>query len=299
MKNDKDKYFKQFAIIACIIIFSIITLGIAYNLKKNAQNICENEAENAQNDFKESILEEEAEIITINIMKKLNKKVGKIIDIQLFELPQPSDSEWILRTDNNFKIRLNSKTGNLISFTDANLLDIHSNTSLNEQTAIEVAEEIYDTLNLEKKHEFFNINKGDTEGLWEAEFYIKYDEMLNPYQCIRILFIGETKELVRLEIFDYNYANNSYEISKDEAINIVKNLIDEEMFMNIDAKKDIKMPNSFIHDLENLTSSESYVVENIVRNIWNVEITEKENGYKIFYFVDATTGKIIGGDGTK
>ena len=42
-----------------------------------------------------------------------------------------------------------------------------------------------------------------------------------------------------------------------------------------------------------------YRTESIVRNVWNIEVIERKYGYKEKYFVDATTGEIIGGDMVK
>ena len=67
----------------------------------------------------------------------------------------------------------------------------------------------------------------------------------------------------------------------------------------IDTKKDIKKMNAHMYETENLTDSGYYITDDIVRNVWNVTIIENPYGYKKYYYIDATTGEIIGEDATK
>ena len=98
------------------------------------------------------------------------------------------------------------------------------------------------------------------------------------------------------------------------------------MVKNVTAKLDIRKMNAYVYSREqtaipkpdentttdineNTTTISTtdniavYDAEDIVRKVWVVEIEYKENEYafteKDMYFVDCTTGEIIGGDSIK
>ena len=116
-----------------------------------------------------------------------------------------------------------------------------------------------------------------------------------------------------------NFENNEYVISEEEAINIAKAKEEEfsgEPIINITAKKSIEKMNQFVYCLENNIEEQTSVrTENRIRNVWVVKIEhEKEpknkdntlsniESVKRYmskkYYIDATTGEIIGGDQAK
>lgn len=56
---------------------------------------------------------------------------------------------------------------------------------------------------IKKNYEFSCISNLEN-GKWQADYCIKYGDIYNPYQCVRITFIAESKELVMLNVFDYD-----------------------------------------------------------------------------------------------
>lgn len=292
--------------VASFLIISIFASGVVYaasycikNIWKEPEEyIYEEEKQITQQDIEETITEDVAKDLGLSILEEMNMNIGNIKNSYLNKEPSSNKIEWVIETDNNLEIRINAKTGELYSFSDNQLLNSTNNSNLDETSAIEISKEIYTDLKYKKDYEFSYIyNLGN--GKWQADFCIKYGEIYNPYQCVRITFIAETKEIVMLNVFDYDFENNPYEITEEQAIDIVKNLYGEENIESISAKKDIQKMNTIIYQKENPSSTGEYKTDNIVRNVWNVEIIEKQYGFAEKYFIDATTGEVIGGDQTK
>ena len=160
--------------------------------------------------------------------------------------------------------------------------------------------------------------------LWRADFCKKYDGIVNKYQCIRISFVPEVKRIKMLTVFDEAFDNNEVKITKEEAIEIAKAKLkdigrDESKIKSITAELSIEEMNTIWFETERLneknevaenktetnrtidTSDEGYrVPETVIRKVWKVTIDSSEEfAVKDDFFVDATTGEIIGGDTTK
>lgn len=292
--------------VASFLIISIFVSGVVYatsycikNIWKEPEEyIYENEKQILQQDIEETITEDEAMDLGLNILKEMNMNIGNVKKNYLNKEPSTNKIEWVIETDNDLEMRINAKTGELYSFSNNKLLNSTNNLNLDKSSAIEIAKKIFTDLNYKNNYEFSYISDLGS-GKWQADFCIKYGEIYNPYQCVRITFIAETKNLVMLNVFDYGFENNSYEITEEQAIDIAKNLYGEENIERILAKKDIQKMNTIIYQKENPASIGEYRTDNIVRNVWNVEIVEKQYGFVEKYFIDATTGEVIGGDQVK
>lgn len=111
-----------------------------------------------------------------------------------------------------------------------------------------------------------------------------------------------------------NYEKNPIVISKEEAIEIAKNKENEFSnirISNVSAELSIEKMNIFIYCLENNVTNEKGELKttDTTRNVWVVNIEHDKNTipkdgnietvkkfYNKKYFVDATTGEIIGGE---
>lgn len=292
--------------VACLLVVCILMTGMVYattyyikNIWKEPEEyIYEEEKKVTEEDKKEAITEDVAKDIGINKLREMNMKIGNIKNSYLNKEPSSNKIEWVIETDNNMEIRINAKTGELYNLSDNKLLNSNYSSKVTQDKAIEIANEIYKKLEYKKNYEFSNISNIGS-GKWQADFSIKYNEVFNPYQCVRITFIPETKELAMINVFDYEFENNPFEITEDRAIEIAKGKYGEEKIREISASKDIQMMNTIMYQKERPSETGEYRTENIVRNVWNVKITEKQYGFVEKYFIDATTGEIIGGDQVK
>ena len=122
---------------------------------------------------------------------------------------------------------------------------------------------------------------------------------------------------------DSSFQNNEVVISKDEALNIAKNKEKEFSnydITNTDVELSIEKMNTFIYRIENdefdttknMEEQTYYKTDNITRKVWKVKVEHGlsmkdfgsdiarrneyyKEGMSKYYFIDATTGEIIGG----
>ena len=138
---------------------------------------------------------------------------------------------------------------------------------------------------------------------------ILYENTLDSYK-------SEIKSEVQSAISIVDTCYESYKsgnISEDEAIQIAKNknaeLNEDLEIYKMDSSLQIKRMNAYVYiDENNLDKSiiiegqryNAYKSMNTIRNVWCIRFIYKDNeNHKKFtdYYVDTTTGEIIGGDG--
>lgn len=171
-----------------------------------------------------------------------------------------------------------------------------------------------------------NMENDKASYIWYADFYKKYGELYNMYEKISIGWIPTINGLYSLNIENSKYENNEQIIAKEEAIRIATerdkkietrhNIATTEAQIGIDKmnadvvyrEKDIENYNKGTINYEcdeNGTykikdNAEFYKVDNRVRKVWEVKIfNDYYNEYyqeRYVYYVDATTGEIIGGN---
>lgn len=316
---------KEIKIAAMIIISIGATAGIVYagniiyqKIWKEPERYSFSEImEISEKDEQKSITQEEAIKKAKEITENFGKTFGNVSRAELNKIN--NKPEWYIDTENKISITLDS-TGKLLSFSDWSIDDTKIPSTVNKQEAEKLIKEMYLKLGYkEGEYELSSLQKNritDDANIWQADFCKKYDGIYNPYQCIRISIIPEVNHLLMLNIFDYNFENNPIVISQDEATEIAKEkaieLRNDKTIQKIETKLDIKKMNSYVYsreqynnnNLNNITDSLNtddftvYKTEDIVRKVWVVEITYENDIFtdKDMYFVDCTTGEIIGGD---
>lgn len=173
-----------------------------------------------------------------------------------------------------------------------------------------------------------NMEEDQASYIWYATFYKKYGDLINQYEKIDIGWIPTINGLYSLNIENSKYENNEQVISKEDAIRIAtekdKQIETRHNIVATDAEIGIdKMNTEVVYREKNIEDYEKgtmnfvpdengvpikkedavfYKVDNRVRKVWEVTIyydyiKYKENGPERFvYYVDATTGEIIGGN---
>ena len=217
---------------------------------------------------------------------------------------------------------LDATNGNFISF--GSDLDIQAqNYRTSREEAKNIARILYKKLGFEEgSYDLTNIvaNNKDNEidsWFWTATFTKKYNNVINKYQSISISFIPEINKIIILQKIDYPFENNDIVLTKEEAIQIAKNknlqLFNDNNYenkINIDCNLSIEKMNSTIYSLENnieenfkftnangeTVSGSKYFNQNIVRNVYLVKLSYENSNKIIEYFIDTTTGEIIGGN---
>lgn len=232
-------------------------------------------------------------------------------------------------------VQLNANGGDFIAFDDMDLKYKHLPTEkLLDEEISKIAKDFYQKIGLDENlyklaetrvNDYYFQNQASD--LLSASFYKYYNGIANKYESFNVSFISVNGEIMLNSILiniDNSFQNNEVVISKDEALNIANNKEKEFShydITNTDVELSIEKMNTFIYRIENNTFNQTeemedktyYKTDNITRNVWKVKIehglTMKDFGADIarrneyykegmskYYFIDATTGEIIGGN---
>ncbi len=278
------------------------------------------------NDVDESLTKDEAINIARKITENLGKNFGNVVRAEMNKI-DIYDLNWYIDTDTKISVSIDAKTGKLKQISDWGIDDTKIESKVSKDEAERIAKQIYNELGYKDgEYELASLKKNaltDDTNLWGADFCKKYDGIYNIYQCVRITFIPEIKQLTIYTLFDDEFENNPIIISKEQAIETAKNkaisMRPEGIIESIDAKLDIRKMNAFVYSqeqsiierdnniisntitIQNTDDNQVYVTNETVRKVWVVEIVYKSDLFadKNSYFVDCTTGEIIGGDSVK
>lgn len=139
----------------------------------------------------------------------------------------------------------------------------------------------YSQMNLPSEYKLVYLEKFD-DYVWEADFQKEYNGVYNMYEAVKVFFNPENQEIVALTVFDEPYtANEEAKLDSETATETATNSLNIE-------KETIK-------DSElTLIKANNYYGNNNDKSIHKAWVLTTNEEDKIF--VDAATGKIIGGD---
>lgn len=172
-----------------------------------------------------------------------------------------------------------------------------------------------------------NMENDEASYIWYADFYKKYGDLYNNYEKISIGWVPTINGLYSLSIENSKYEDNEQKVSKEEAIRIAtekdKQIETRHNIVSTDAELGIdKMNTEVVYREKNIEEYEKgtinftleengtskikddavfYKVDNRVRKVWEVTVYydyykyDKDFPERFVYYVDATTGEIIGG----
>lgn len=277
-------------------------------------------------EVEDSLTKDEAIDIAKQITGNLGKNFGNVVRAEMNKI-DIYDLNWYIDTDTKMSVSIDAKTGKLKQISDWGIDDTKIESTVSRDEAEKIAKQIYYELGYKDgEYELSSLKKNsitDDTNLWGADFCKKYDGIYNIYQCVRITFIPEIKQLTIYTLFDDEFENNPIVISQPEAVEIAKNkalsMRPDSEIKKIDSKLDIRKMNTFVYSqeqsiierdnniisntttIQNTDDNQVYVTNETVRKVWVVEITYKNDLFtdKDSYFVDCTTGEIIGGDSVK
>lgn len=303
------------------------------NIWKAPQKVTGENADNNdnQNIAKQNTMsEDEARKKGQDILEKFGYGNDKIKTIKLEGNPENYDLTWYIETEQNILVDFNANGEETFSITNNNTL---SNDKTNyrttkgeaEKTAKELAKKYgYDI----ECYNYVEVNSNlvpDSDSfVWDVAFFKEYDGVKNPYERIEVSFIPQINEIICFTVINKKFENNPIEITEETAKEIAlkeeqKNTQKYEI-KNIETKLKINSMNGYAYfrtndydQLHKQTSSSDYPYEKSVfyrteariRKVWLVTIVynipNKFNGNynpndeRVSYFVDATTGEVIGG----
>ena len=286
---------------------------------------------------KDLISEEQAKQTALEIAKNLGYENEVVESIELKQNKREEYEEKyyeITATDSQDKIslKINAINGQIMAFDNMNLLEREENQKqITTEEAIKIADEIYEKIKLEEENyeldicrEEYRVFNGQKRKIWNIKYYKKYENKINPYELLNFDIVISTDNIKVSSIYtdiSGKYEDNPEVITKEEAISIAtkkeKELTNNEI-TSINIEEGIRKQNSYIYELEQGANKENNEEEtnetinfnaNIIRNVWIISIkhenTENKNiedylkGNDKQYYIDITTGEIIGGNEMK
>ena len=265
------------------------------------------------------------------ILNKFGYYSEQIDKIKLEDNPADYDKYWVITTNNNIYISFEATKGKTFTISINNTLneDIN-NYRTTEKQAEKTARDFCNKYGYNLNEYNYvkitsNMNTEEDSYIWNVQFYKKYGELVNPYETIQVSFIPEINKLYGFEVVEKKYENNQTEITEEEAKEIA---LKEEQKLNIkyeresiDIELKIVSMNGIAYlrekdyqQLHNQTEIVDYPIENrvyyrtedrirkawVVKIIYNIPMENKEfyniNDKQFSYYIDATTGEIIGGN---
>ncbi len=334
MNNKKVKVNKGIGIAACFIIATTGVAFASSKVIENIWKIPEVPKEGiikiTEESKKDNISEEKAKEIAVNKLEEIGFN-SDIIDTDHYKQIDSNKIMYRFITQENFSISIDGQTGDFFEIWNVNENIQDEKITITEEEAKEIANQYYKLFGFkEGEYEITKVWSNNKYGSGigqgykiDIEYNKKYGEIYNPYERVSISIESKNKALDYFRTEKIPYDNNEIIVSEEEALQIALNedkKIGTNEIEKIQIKKMVVMMNADaydrIHNKEDYYKSKQtvdypiekrnyYVVEERVRNAWVVEITYKDNydgdivkrytEGKYNYFVDCTTGEIIGG----
>ena len=278
------------------------------------------------NNYENIISEKDAEAQINQILKKFGYENEKIQSIELIDNPSDTSLFYRATTENKFLIDLDAKDSkNFKIFTNVVYKNIN-NYRGTEEKAIKTVSELctkygYDTSQYSHISTEYNSEDSKDANIWTVKYNKEYDGIVNIYEEITIGIVPEINELYYFIYTDKAPENTSILVNeqtakkialeKENELNLEHNI--KNIVINLDIVKmngyEYLRENNFEHYYESRTiplypieKLEYYRVAEKIRKVWKVKLEFEKNkdlSYQedsFTYFIDTTTGEIVGGE---
>lgn len=288
------------------------------------------EPEITEENKKENITEEEAKEIAIDKFKQVGFN-SNIIDTHHYKNTLTEAIEYRFENEDNYLITIDGKTAEFTAIHSRAKGRQDINRYITKEQAIEAANKYYKLFGFkEGEYEVADVvsligkNGGshDDEGVrFQITYNKKYGEIFNPYEEISITIESKDLYLSIIAIRNKPFDNNEVVITKEEATEIaltedkgvndygVKSTKTQLMVVRMNAeaydrKQGYDHYYEQIYTYVNPEDRSYYKPEDKIRLAWVVVISYNDTDWdvkkvysegKFSYFIDATTGEVIGG----
>lgn len=272
------------------------------------------------------ISEEKAKIIATTIIENLGYENKTISEIKINRSYENDEDLYYHIVFDNITIQLDAKTGVIDYIENRETKNmIKENDLIDKTEAVEIANSIYKKVGIGNIDNYLVLSSEERDGLdeiyknkyWIVSYGLTKDDIKTDDKRFTITYkiIDGNVFIHKLSYRELNdFVNNPIVITKDEAIKIA---IDKEKEFSVleilkcEAELGVKKMNSFVFLLENRLNNmnENIHLDNIERNVWIVSIEHKKENkprsediliarteFDKKYYIDATTGEIIGGE---
>ena len=257
---------------------------------------------------------------------KIDLDVNKIASIELQKNPNYDEITYVIKLSKTEQFFIDVRTGALNNFyvdEGLSLEELEKCTSTREdvleQAKLKLKEYGYDENEYKISYVYSNADNDENKSYyWYIWFSKEYDGVFNEYQSISMTFIPKINKVHSLSISDEPFENNEIKITMEQAIDIAKEkdkIINTENYIQkgVDAKLDIVRVNPEVYLKENglengnetatledgtIYSYNTYKMNGRVRKAYKVTISYENRplGLTRTYYVDVTTGEVIGGE---
>lgn len=280
-----------------------------------------------------NISEEEAKEIAIKKLKKAGLN-SDILGSDNYKADVESDKiMYRFETEDDYSISIDGFSGEFFEIWNNQTQSQNEDEKISKEEAKKVANKYlkqfdidttgYDITEIKSYDAKKNSEKDEEEGNYVSIKYLKkYDETYNPYEyiCTEINAKDNKFEYIRTE--NEAFDNNEIKITKEEAIKIAlmeDENVESNKIASVDATLEVVKMNTKAYE-RSLNKEEFYkpmqtvdypdearkyyLIDERIRNAWVVTIKYEDNYKDVVkrytegiwnYFVDATTGEIIGG----
>ena len=276
-----------------------------------------------------NISEEDAKKIAIEKLKQIGFNCN-IVGTNHYKEFDQDKIMYRFNTQDNYEISIDGQTGEFFDIWDNNKNTQDTSKYITEDQAKELANKYYKLFGYkEGEYEITDIQSVNNEGTQTGSgfrmtvtYNKKYGDIYNPYEYIAITVESKNMNLEMFRVENIAFDNNDVTITENEAINIA--LKEDEKVttnkvestktklmvvkMNADAYDRINNTGKYYEQMQTpnypIEERNYYKVDDKIRKAWVVVIKYEDNFTDIVkrytegaysYFVDATTGEIIGG----
>lgn len=274
-----------------------------------------------------AISEDEAKNRALEILKEYGYENEIIESIELIENPLNYDLDYKIKTESKCTVQIDAINSKNYLF-ESNVLykDINHYRG-NREELEKVVRDICKNHNIDlSEYKVLNVRTNalsqDEAYIWYFNFYKKYGDIVNSYENISVAIIPEINEIFWIIVDEKPFENNEIVITEEEAKQIVleneKKVPTGLKIKDLYVAMDITEMNGYAYtrtnDYEQFIEQNStykypyedivyHKVENQIRKAWMVCVQyeyDEEKAlpselYSFTYFVDVTTGEIIGG----
>lgn len=278
----------------------------------------------------ENMTEEKAKEIAINKLNEIGFN-SNIVGINHYKEFDSNKIWYRFDTEDNYEISIDGQTGEFFDIWNNNRNTQDTKKYMTEEQAKELANKYYKLFGYkEGEYEITDVqsvnNEGNDKGpgfRMTVTYNKKYGDVYNPYEYISITLESKNMEMDMFRVDNIPFDNNEVVITENEAVNIA--LKEDEKIetnkvestkaklmvvkMNADAYNRINDKDKYYEAMQTpnypIEERNYYNVDDRVRKAWVVVINYEDNYNgdiakrytegKYSYFVDATTGEIIGG----
>lgn len=312
---------------ASIVYAGTVVYEKVFQKPEKIENFIE-ELKVTEEDLNNMISEEDAIQNAIKGMVRYGYTINEseISSVEIRKSPNYDEISYIIKTVDGSQIEINALTGKLVSFylDDGYTTEELEKFTTTKENIIEEAKKKLKEYGYgeEYKLSYISSNNGDDENksyFWYLWFSKEYDGLFNPTETISITIIPQINVVRSLDVVDEPFENNPIVITEDEAINIAKEkdvIINTENYTvrDVNCKLAIKRMRPDVYFKENgdtNNGSEIKVLEDGTeyhystyrmngkpRKVYVVEISYENRPFGQIrkYYVDTTTGEVVGGE---